>query len=176
MEWTDSWEGGHSDVGRPLFIYPESWCLLFLHSRLCKKGIHPFAQYKGSFVFPVPCQWNTLSLDAKGKKNELLKNFWTELHSVTDGNILKEKAKLKLHACSKKVFQNWQKDPRQCIYYVTGMEWTFKWIYLETNEPELLLCFLKIKEKWRHILGNTYHLGREILHCFFSPCESKSNI
>lgn len=62
----------------------------------------------------------------------------------------------------------WQKDPRQCICYVTGMEWTFKWIYLETNESELLLCFLKIKT-WRHILGKTLSGQRNPALLFLPP-------
>lgn len=50
---------------------------------------------------------------AKGKKTELLKNFWTELHSVMDKDILKEKANLKVYGYSKKVFQNSDKKTQE---------------------------------------------------------------
>lgn len=175
MEWKEllgEWSGSKGD--RPLFTYPESWFVLFLHFRLCKEGTHPFAQNKCSFVFPVPCQWNTFSLKAKGEKTELLKNF-EQSFTVLWMKILKEKANLKVHACSKKTFQNSEKKNQEnaSIMWLVWNE-LLKWIYLETNESELLLCFLNIKT-WRHILGNTYHLGREVLHfVFFLWMESNA--
>lgn len=80
--------------------------------------------------------------------------------------ILNEKANLKVDACSKRVFQNSDKKTQDngSIMWLVWNE-LFKWIYLETNESEFFLCFLKIKT-WRHILGNTYYLGTEVLFCF----------
>lgn len=160
MEWTEQLVGVVTpDVGRPLFIYPESWYLYF-----CTPGYArnvPLHSIRAHLFSSAMSMKHSLPR-CQGKKNELLKEFWTELHSVTDGNILKEKAKAETTCMFQESLSKLTKRPRQCIYYVTGMEWTFKWIYLETNEPELLLCFLRLK-KWRHILGNTYHLGK-ILH------------
>lgn len=84
--------------------------------------------------------------------------------------ILNEKANLKVHACSKRVFQNSDKKTQDngSIMWLVWNE-LFKWIYLETNESEFFLCFLKIKT-WRHILGNTYYLGTEVLFCFVLFC------
>lgn len=156
MEWTEQLGGWSLMLAGPCVFILSPDVSYFCTPGCAKRESIPLHSIRAHLFFQ--CHVNeTLSPSMpREKKNELLKNFWTELHSVTDGNILKEKAKLKLHACSKKVFQNWQKDPRQCIYYMTGKEWTFKWIYLETNEPEFLLCFLKIKKileayTWEHI-------------------------
>lgn len=126
------------------------------YSKLCKEGIRPSTQNKCSFVFPVPCQWNTFSLKAE-EKTELLKNFWTELHSVIHGDIGKKKANLKVHECSKNVFQNSDKKTQDNASRVS-LVWNelLEWIYFKTNESELLLCFLKTK------CGGTY-LGTRII-------------
>lgn len=173
MQWKEllgEWSGPKGD--RPLFTYPESWFVLFLHFRLCKEGIHPFAQNKCSFVFPVPCQWNTFSLKAKGEKTELLKNF-EQSFTVLWMKILKGKANLKVHACSKKVFQNSdKKEPRKCLYYVTGMEWTFKMNLLGNKWIRALAVFSKYKNLEAHTWEHISFEKRSLTFCFF-PVNGK---
>lgn len=89
---------------RFLFIYPETSFLLFLPSRLCKEGSIPLHRISAHLFFQ--CHVNeTLSPSMPKDKTELLKSF-EQCASVIDGDILKGKANLKVHACSKKVFQN----------------------------------------------------------------------
>lgn len=137
-----------------LFIYPESWVFPILHSGPCKEGIHPSTQNKCSFVFPLPCQWNIFSLHAGGK-NELLKNFWTELHSVRDGDTGKKRQILKYMHSPRKFSKLWQKDLRQCIWCVTGKEWTFRMNQLLNKWLRALAVFSKDKNmgahSWEHI-------------------------
>ena len=126
---------GSKSVG-PLFVYPESRFPLFLHCRQAvQRGIHSFARNKCSFVFPGPCQWDTFSLDAKGKTplkplrilNSASRCFicrYFEGKGTSESTCMFQESLLKL----------WQKRPKTthllCDWYGMNFlnELTWKWI------------------------------------------------
>lgn len=112
------------------------------------------------------------------EKTELLNNCWTELHSVIGGDILKEKADLKVYVCSKKVFQKSDKRTQDnaSVMWLVWNELLNESTWKQMNQSSCCDSFVFSKDKnmeaytWENIIW-----AEKSCIAFSSPCECKCN-
>lgn len=155
------------------FIYPETWWLLVTPG--CAKRASVLLHRINAHLFFQFHVNETLSPSMLRKKWNSLR-ISEQSFTVLYMEILGRKGKSKsTWMFQERLSKLWQKDPRQCISCVTGMEWTFRMNLLWNKWIRALAVFSKDKNveahTWEHLSFEERNLA---LHFF--PCECENNI